>query len=151
MVEDRSFCDQMEEILSLEFFELTYIRGFAEILLNYRTEYGVHPRYDTLETILKGDLDTYDEAVQTQMRQFYGRIKSTYKELSDTEYIKTKAIDFCKKQVLKKAIMQSVNLIKTSSYDEIEKVIQNALSLGADNNFGHDYLKDFEKRFMIKS
>jgi replicative DNA helicase len=151
MVEDRSFCDQMEEVLSLDFFELAYIRGFAEILINYRAEYGVHPRYDTLETILKGDLDTYDEAVQTQMRQFYGRIKSTYKELSDSEYVKTKAIDFCKKQVLKKAIMESVKLIKTSSFDEIEKVIQNALSLGADSNFGHDWLKDVEERFIVKS
>jgi len=47
--------------------------------------------------------------------------------------------------------MQSVKLIKTSSFDEIQKVIHEALKLGTDNNFGHDYLKDFEKRFLIKS
>jgi replicative DNA helicase len=48
-------------------------------------------------------------------------------------------------------MMQSVKLIKTSSFDEIQKVIHEALKLGTDNNFGHDYLKDFEERFLIKS
>jgi hypothetical protein len=47
--------------------------------------------------------------------------------------------------------MKSVKLIKTSSFDEIQKVIQDALKLGTDNNFGHDYLKDFEERFSIKN
>jgi len=66
------------------------------------------------------------------------------------DYIKEQAIDFCKKQVLKEAMMKSVKLLKTSSYDEIQKIINNALKLGVENNFGHDYLKDFEQRFVIK-
>ncbi len=32
-----------------------------------------------------------------------------------------------------------------------KKVIEIALRLGTDNNFGHDYLKDFEERFLIKN
>ena len=35
--------------------------------------------------------------------------------------------------------MKSIKLIKSSSFDEIEKVIQDALKLGTDNNFGHNY------------
>jgi replicative DNA helicase len=38
-------------------------------------------------------------------------------------------------------------LLKSSSFDEIEKVIQDALKLGTDNNFGHNYHTDALKRF----
>jgi replicative DNA helicase len=43
--------------------------------------------------------------------------------------------------------MKSIKLIKSSSFDEIEKVIQEALKLGTDNNFGHNWHTDALKRF----
>ena len=55
------------------------------------------------------------------------------------------------RKTTEKAMMKSVKLIKTSSFDEIQKVIEVALRLGTDNNFGHDYLKDFEQRFLLKA
>jgi replicative DNA helicase len=61
------------------------------------------------------------------------------------------ALDFCKKQKLKEAMIESVKLIQSSSYEEISKIINDALKLGLDNNIGYDYLKDFEERFIIKS
>ena len=47
--------------------------------------------------------------------------------------------------------MKSVKLIKSSSFDEIQSVIEEALKLGTDNNFGHDFIKDFEERYTITS
>jgi replicative DNA helicase len=46
--------------------------------------------------------------------------------------------------------MRSVGLLQTCSFDEISTEINNALKLGSDNNFGYDYLADFEKRFVPK-
>jgi replicative DNA helicase len=48
-------------------------------------------------------------------------------------------------------MIQSVSLLKSSSFDEIAKVINDALKLGNDSNFGYDYIQDFEKRFEIKA
>ena len=45
--------------------------------------------------------------------------------------------------------MKSVSLIKDSSFDEVASVINTALSLGCDMDFGHDYVKDFEERFKV--
>ena len=67
------------------------------------------------------------------------------------KYIKDVSLDFCRKQKLKEAMMESVKLLQTSSFDEISAVINNALKLGSDNNFGHDYVKDFEARFQLKT
>jgi len=52
---------------------------------------------------------------------------------------------------LKEAMIRSVGLLQRSSFDEISKVINDALVLGSDSNFGYDYLKDFEKRFELKA
>jgi energy-coupling factor transporter ATP-binding protein EcfA2 len=60
-------------------------------------------------------------------------------------------LDFCKKQKLKEAMMESVKLLKKSSFDEISDVLNQALKLGSDNNFGYDYKADFEQRFQFKS
>ena len=48
-------------------------------------------------------------------------------------------------------MLNSVGLLKNSSFDEISNTINEALKLGCDNNFGYDYLKDFEQRFEIKA
>ena len=48
-------------------------------------------------------------------------------------------------------MIKSVDLIQNSSYDEVRKIIDNALNLGTDNNFGHEFIKDFEMRYEIKA
>ena len=149
MLEDRPFCDQISEVLDTNFLELKYLQVFVNILSEHRERYKTHPNYDTMSTYIKADLGKYDDAVQTQVRAFYTRVLSS--EVSDPDFIKDKAIEFCRKQVLKEAMLQSVKLIKSSSFDEIQKVIQKALTLGTDNNFGHDWLLDFEKRFELRS
>ena len=151
MLEDRPFCDQMEEVLSVEFFEKAYLRAFVSLIINYRLKYGTHPTYDLLAMKIKGDLKDIDKAVQIQVRDFYARVLTDKDTIREAEWVKDKALDFCRKQVLKEAMLQSVSLIKSSSFDEIQKVIESALKLGTDNNFGHDYLMDFEDRFLIKS
>ena len=83
------------------------------------------------------------------MRDYYVRCEA--RDVQDSEYIKNTSLDFCKKQKLKSALVQSVELIRSSSFDEVKQVIDEALKLGMDNNFGHDFLKDFEARYEIKA
>ena len=150
VLQDRPFCDQITEVLDLEFLQYEYLRIFTKIIVDYRSKYKMHPSYKAMATYIQSSLGEYSPALQKQIRQYYAKILSE-EQIPESQFIKDNAIDFCRKQVLKKAMMQSVKLIKTSSFDEIQKVIHEALKLGTDNNFGHDYLKDFEKRFLIKS
>ena len=46
--------------------------------------------------------------------------------------------------------MKSVGLLQSCSFDEISKVINDSLKLGSENNFGYDYMIDFEERFKPK-
>tara|TARA_R110000824_G_scaffold89748_2_gene219769 strand:+ start:460 stop:1815 length:1356 start_codon:yes stop_codon:yes gene_type:complete len=149
ILEDRPFCDQIEEVLKIEFLELRYLQVFVKTIFNYRIRYGTHPTYDITATMLKSDLRGENEAIKKQVRDYFTRIMSG--EVKGTEFIKDRSLDFCRKQVLKGAMMKSITLLKTSSFDEIQKIIDDALKLGTDNNFGHDFLKDFEQRFLIQA
>jgi archaellum biogenesis ATPase FlaH len=148
ILEDRPFADQIAEVLDVAFLELSYLRTFVKKVFDYRDKYSVHPSYKIMTTVLRSELDNESETDKQQVRSFFARIYNG--DVEGREYIKETALEFCRKQKLKEAMMESVKLLQTSSFDEISSVINNALKLGSDNNFGHDYVKDFEARFQLK-
>jgi len=151
MLDDRSFCDQISEVLDIQFLELKYLRLFVEKMFEYRKKYGTHPSRDTITTILRSDIDKENDLLQKQVREFYARIQSNDFSIDGEQHIKDISLDFCKKQKLKEAMIKSVSLIQNSSYDEISKIINDALKLGTDNDYGYDFFLDFEKRFELKA
>jgi archaellum biogenesis ATPase FlaH len=146
--EDRPFADQITEVLDVQFLELEYLRLFTRLVIDYREKYDTHPSVNIMLTLLRAEIDHEDEVAKTQAREFFAKIHT--KEMSDAKYIKETALDFCRKQNLKEAMIRSVELLQNCSFDEISTVINGALKLGSDNNFGYDYLRDFEARFVPK-
>lgn len=151
ILDDRVFADQIGEVLDTSFLELKYLRVFVDKVFDYRKKYGTHPSRDTITTILRTELDKENELLQKQVREFYARVSSNEFSLDGEQHIKDISLDFCKKQKLKEAMIKSVGLIQNSSYDEISKIINDALKLGTDNNHGYDFIVDFEKRFELKA
>lgn len=147
--EDRPFADQITEVLNVEFLELEYLRTFVAKIVHYRTKYGKHPSTNAMISILRTELDRESEVTQQQVRDYFARVH-TNEIADDIDYIKETSLDFCRKQKLKEAMMKSVNLLQTCSFDEISKVINDALKLGSENNFGHDFIADFEERYKPK-
>ena len=149
ILQDRAFSDQIQEVLETQYFELKYLQVFVDRIFAYKEKYSVHPSAKILLTILRTELDDETDAIKTQTRNYFSRIYNA--EIKDEEFIKNTSLDFCRKQVLKSAMIKSVGLLKNSSYDEISKVINDALKLGNNSDFGYDYVADFEKRFEIKA
>lgn len=144
--QDRPFADQITEVLDLNFLELEYLRVFASKVINYRQKYNTHPSASIVATLISTEMDSEDELIQHQVKEFFTKVAT--QELSDSDYIKEQSLDFCRKQNLKEAMMQSVDLLQSCSFDEISKIINNSLTLGSENNFGHDYHADFEVRYQ---
>jgi replicative DNA helicase len=150
MLDDRAFCDQISEVMDVNFLELKYLRLFINKILDYRKKYGTHPSRSTMTTIIRSELASENELLQKQVRDYYARIETNEFSIEGAEHIKDVSIDFCKKQKLKEAMIKSVGLIQSSSnFDEVSKVLNDALKLGTDNNHGYDYFLDFEKRFEL--
>ena len=152
--EDRAFSDQIREVLDVEFLEVKYLRLFLKRMFSYRDKYGAHPSRDAMTTMLRTELEGENEVVVKQVREFYARILSIGAEVKDRDYIKGVSLEFCRKQKLKEALIESadlINRVSDTSYDEVRKKIDQALKLGSENNFGYDYLADFERRFELKA
>lgn len=146
----RAFADQIREVLSIDFFELKYLQVFVGKVLKHKDKYGVHPSKDAMLAILRTELDDENATTQKQTRDFFARIYKSEIEIGGEEYIKETSLDFCRKQKLKEAMIKSVKLLESSSFDEISDVINDALKLGSSTDFGYDYKADFEERFKIK-
>jgi replicative DNA helicase len=109
-----------------------------------------HPTYEAMVSVVRTQTEDYSDSIIKQVIDFMARIKSNTIGDEDEEYVKEKSLDFCKKQKLKEAILQSVDLLQSQSFDQIQKVINEAMNLGADNDHGHDYHKDVLDRFEMK-
>ena len=148
ILEDRPFSEQLQEVLDVNFFEYSYLQVFAKEIFLYKEKYNVHPTKDILISIINSS-NKYSAIEAEQLRNYLSRIWKN--EIDNEEYIKEISLDFCKKQKLKEAIIKSVDLINNSSYDEVKNIIDVALKLGTENNFGHSFKKDFELRYELKA
>jgi hypothetical protein len=145
ILDDREFSDRMLEVLDVQFLEFKYLQVFIDKVFSYKKKYTAHPSYETLKTILKSDISEHNDVLQKQIRDYYARSLSSMDILTNAEYVKDKALDFCRKQKLREAMIKSTSLLKNSSFDEISQLINDALKAGAESNQGYDFLADFEK------
>jgi len=146
---DRTFANQMEEVLDSSYLELKYLQIFVDLMFQHKKDYP-HPTYDAMVSVVRTQTDDYSTSVIKQIIDFLARIKSHAIDDQDEEYVKEKSLDFCKKQKLKEAILKSVGLLQAQSFEQIQKTINDAMNLGADNNHGHDYHEDVLDRFEMK-
>jgi len=150
IVLDRQFADQIGEVLDMSFFESKSLQVLSNVVYEHKIQYKMHPSLQTLAIIVKSSIETENDIVQKQVRDLLVRIYAN-QDVDGREYIKDTALDFCRKQKLKEAIIKSVELLNKSSFDEISGLINKALTLGQENNFGHDYIADFEQRYTLKT
>ncbi len=148
---DREFADQFSEVLDYNYFELKYLQIVLKNIYEYREKYKMHPTFDAIhivlsELALKNETNkSYKQAVD-YIDQFKNQTA-----IKDEKFVRDTALEFCKKQVLKKALMQSVDLLAKSSFDEIKTVIDDAMKKGVTRDLGHDYIRDCESRFDTKA
>jgi replicative DNA helicase len=147
VLDDRVFADRMMEVLNIEFLEYRYLQAFVEKIFQYKKKYSSHPSNETMKTIIRSGIDDLNEVTQKQIRDYYAKAMADISILESCEFVKDTAIDFCRKQKLREAMLKSTTLLQKCSFDEISVVINNALKAGADADFGYDYIKDFEERF----
>jgi replicative DNA helicase len=140
---DKSFLQQISDMLQSKYFESEANNWIVTTIQEYFEEYKSSP---TLE-VMKVKMEKIDnDVLKTQIIQ---HLKDAWKytEAEDLEYIKDQALDFCKNQEIKRAILSSVELLKSGRYDEIKTNIDDAMKAGADKDIGHDYMTSIEERY----
>ena len=148
LLTDRTWAAQMAEVMTPSYFELKYLAFLTEKYFSYYTKYKDFPTLQLLVSIIRDDLrEGKDALLRDQIVDFLQRIR-TNPDVGDLQYIKDKALDFCKKQAMKDALEKAVDLIATDNMDPVIDLMRHALSVGTPQSIGHDFFADCETRFM---
>ena len=138
----KEFLTNIHDILSEEYFDNQAHQWIIKEILKYYDKYHTTPSMD----ILKVELQKIEnEVLKLSVRE---QLKAAYEASDeDLEYVQEEFQTFCKNQQLKKALLNSVDLLKAGDFDGIKHLVESALKAGNDKNVGHEYNKDIESRF----
>lgn len=143
LLTDKPFLQNINDVLTQEYFSNTAHKWIVDEVLKYYKKYHCPPTMDVLKVEMK---KVENEVLQLSIKE---QLKEAYKssDESDLTYVKQEFANFCKNQQLKKALLNSVDLLKAGDYDSIRLLIDGALRSGQDKNIGHEYNKDTESRY----
>ena len=147
MFTDRIFLQQIADIIQPEYFESDANSWLLEIILEHFRNYKTPPSKDVFKVkITEVENDVLKAAILEQLKDVF-----RYMESDDLDFVKVEILKFCKNQEIKKAIMDSVSLLKMGNFDEIKSKIDSAMKAGADTNIGHEYKKDVIARYNVSA
>jgi replicative DNA helicase len=143
MFTDRIFLQQIADIIQPDYFESDSNSWLLEVILDHFRQYKAPPIKDVLKVkVTEIDNDILKASIMEQLKEVF-----RYMESDDLSFVKDEILKFCKNQEIKRAIMDSVNLLKMGNYDEIKSKMDSAMKAGADTNIGLDYIKDVAARY----
>ena len=144
LITDKLFLEQIVDILDEKYIDND---GFKWIVKEIREYYNEYKTTITMEVFKIKIKEIESELLQVNVKD---SLKEIFKsiEADDLEYIKDKALEFHKTQVLKDAVIQSAQILEMDgNTDEIKSLIDSAMQAGVERNLGHDYLVDIEERY----
>jgi len=138
----KDFLININDIISDEYWDNQAHKWIIKEIIRYYEKYHTTPSMDILKVELKKvDNEVLRVSIKEQLREAYEA------SADDLEYVREEFSTFCKNQQLKKALLNSVDLLKAGDFDGIKFLVESALKAGQDKNVGHEYNKDIEARF----
>ena len=127
LLSDKVFLQTIFDIINPSYFDSDGNKLLIKMIMGYFTEYKTKPTLDVLKVkIDKIDSDVLKVSVVKNLKEAWRQIES-----EDLDYVKNKTLEFCRNQVIKSAIMESVELLEGQNYDGIKKVIDEAMKAGS--------------------
>ena len=142
LLTDVKFIKQIIDILEISYFDTDSNKFLIKSIKDYFVKYKSQPTMEAIKIMVDDvENDVLKGAIVDSLRGAW-----SHREDPDLEFVKEKTLEFCKNQVVKSAIMQSVELLETQRYDEIKGLIDKAMTAGMERDIGHEYITSFEER-----
>jgi len=142
---EQKFLQTICDILKPVYFDSDANKWLVGTIIGYFLEYKTSP---TLE-VMKVKIDSMEGMTNDIMQvSVVDNLKESWRnrESTDLKFVQEQTIEFCKNQVMKNAIMDSVDLIEVGQYDQIKKIVDEAMKAGSDRDLGHEYIEGIEER-----
>lgn len=142
LLRHKEFLQNIHDVLNPDEFDNPAHKWIVENILKYYDKYHVNPKAEFLSIELKKiDNEVLKVSVAEQLKEAFKAVND------DRDYVETEFSNFCINQQLKKALLESVDLLGQGKFDDIRYKIDKALKAGQEKNIGHEYEKDIETRY----
>ena len=147
LVHNEEYVRQSIAHLRASYFLDAEYREVFKCVRDYVTAYNSPPAISAIKIALQDNRKITEDLYE----KCEGLINSLGESDVDNRWLIDQTEKFCKDKAVYNAIMQSIQIIdgqdKTHSVDALPSILSDALSVGFDNNIGHDYVGDAEQRF----
>ena len=144
---NNKFIKTVYDILEVSYFDADSNKFLIKEIKKYFDKYKIPPTMEALKVIIDDlENDTLKTSVVDSLRNAWN-----HRESPDLDFVQEKTIEFCRNQIIKAAIMESVELLDTQQYDKIKGVIDNAMTAGVERDIGHEYITGLEERLTQQS
>ena len=141
---DKVFLQTICDILEPEYFDSDSNKWISQTIRDYFFEYKTSRTLEVMKVkIDELENDILKVAVVNDLKESWRLIQST-----DLKFVQEQTLEFCRNQVIKAAIMGSVDLLEVGQYDEIKKMVDEAMKAGTERDLGHDYIVGIEERLQ---
>ncbi len=142
LLTDVKYTKQIVDILEVSYFDTDSNKFLVKSIKDYFSKYKSQPTMESIKVMVDDvENDVLKVAIVDSLRNAW-----QHREDPDLEFVKEKTLEFCKNQIMKNAIMQSVELLETQQYDDIKGIIDKAMTAGMERDIGHEYITGFEER-----
>src|SRR6056300_1447670 len=142
LLTDKKFLLNVRDVMHEDYFDADSHKWIITQIVDYFDKYHTNITMDVLKVeLLKVENEVLQVALKEELRNSYEASQD------DLEYVQEEFQTFCKNQEMKKAILNSADLLKQGDFDGIRNQVEKAMKAGMDKNIGHEYNKDVETRY----
>ena len=143
LLTQRQFLINISDSLDSEYFESSAHKWIIEYIQKYFSQYHTTPTVETLSIeVKKIENEVLRVSITEALREAYKMVDN-----SDLEWVEAEFSTFCRNQQVKKAILNSVQLLEMNDFESILQLISKAVNAGEDKTIGLDYNIDIEARY----
>ena len=143
-MKNQSFLEQIHDILDEKHYDSDSLKWIVKECKKYYDEYRKCITLDVFKVkTSEVENDVQKVAIVENLKEVFRHMESP-----DLEYIQDKTLDFFKNQTLKSAIIQSVDIMESKGdFEQIKRLVDDALNAGTERNIGHEYIEHIEDRY----
>ena len=143
-MKNQTFLEQIHDILDESNYDSDSLKWIVKECKNYFDEYR---KCITLDVFKVKTQEVENDVLKLSIIESLKEILR-HMESSDLDFIEDKTLDFFKNQTLKNAIIQSVEIMESKGdFEQIKRLVDDALNAGTERNIGHEYVEHIEDRY----
>ena len=144
LMKNQTFLEQVHDILDDKHYDSDSLKWIVKECNKYFDEYR---KCITLDVFKVKTSEVDNDILKVSIIENLKEVMR-YMDAPDLDFIQDQTLDFFKNQTLKNAILQSVDILEAKGdYEQIKRLVDDAMNAGTERNIGHEYTEHVEDRY----